>query len=57
MIFWLLTDQSENVVTQYVIAELGNTMPEDLPTVESVKKLEREQKKRLASGKQEKSEE
>jgi len=29
------------------IKELGGTMPEDLPTVESIKKLEREEVKKL----------
>jgi DNA-damage-inducible protein D len=32
--------------------EFGNPMPEDLPTVESIKIVESRQKKRLASGKQ-----
>lgn len=36
------------VVVRRAIAELGGTMPEDLPTVESIKKLERAEKKRLA---------
>jgi DNA-damage-inducible protein D len=39
------------VVVRRAIAELGGTMPEDLPTVESIKKLERAEKKRLASPK------
>ena len=29
------------------IEELGGTMPEDLPTVDSIKKLERQKKKEL----------
>lgn len=36
------------VVVRRAIAELGGTMPEDLPTAESIKKLERAEKKRLA---------
>jgi DNA-damage-inducible protein D len=36
------------VVVRRAIAELGGTMPEDLPTAESIKKLERVEKKRLA---------
>jgi len=39
------------VVVRRAIAELGGTMPEDLPTVESIKKLERAEKKRLAAPK------
>jgi DNA-damage-inducible protein D len=39
------------VVVRRAIAELGGTMPEDLPTVESIKKLERSEKKRLAAPK------
>jgi DNA-damage-inducible protein D len=35
------------VVVRRAIAELGGTMPEDLPTAESIKKLERAEKKRL----------
>jgi hypothetical protein len=33
------------------IAELGGTMPEDLPTLDIIKKLERGEKKRLGTGK------
>jgi len=36
------------------IAELGRTMPENLPTAESIKKLERAEKKRLAAPKKSK---
>ncbi len=36
------------VVVRRAIAELGGTMPEDLPTVDSIRKLEREEKKRIA---------
>jgi DNA-damage-inducible protein D len=32
------------------IQELGGTMPEDLPTAESIKKLEARRKKELGSG-------
>ncbi|CAG1010658.1 hypothetical protein ANRL4_04239 [Anaerolineae bacterium] len=39
------------VVVRRAIAELGGTMPEDLPTVDSIKKLERAEKKRLAGRK------
>ncbi|MBX3081827.1 MAG: DNA damage-inducible protein D [Anaerolineae bacterium] len=39
------------VVVRRAIAELGGTMPEDLPNVESIKKLERGEKKRLGSPK------
>jgi DNA-damage-inducible protein D len=39
------------VVVRRAIAELGGTMPEDLPTEESIKKLERAEKKRLAAPK------
>lgn len=35
------------VVVRRAISELGGTMPEDLPTVESIKKLERAEKKKL----------
>jgi DNA-damage-inducible protein D len=40
------------VVVRRAIAELGGTMPENLPTVESIKKLERAEKKRLAPPKE-----
>src|SRR5258708_14151295 len=36
------------VVVRRAIAELGGTMPEDLPTPDSIKKIERAEKKRLA---------
>ena len=39
------------VVVRRAIQELGGTMPEDLPTANSIKKLEREEKKRLKSTK------
>jgi DNA-damage-inducible protein D len=39
------------VVVRRAIAELGGTMPEDLPTADSIKKLERAQKKRLSQPK------
>jgi len=39
------------VVVRKAIQELGGTMPEDLPTAESIKKLERAEKKRLTDGK------
>ena len=39
------------VVVRKAIQELGGTMPEDLPTAESIKKLERAEKKRLGGGK------
>lgn len=39
------------VVVRRAIAELGGTMPEDLPTAESIKKLERAEKKRIAAPK------
>lgn len=42
------------VVVRRAIAELGGTMPEDLPTAESIKKLERAEKKRLAAPKKSK---
>jgi DNA-damage-inducible protein D len=45
------------VVVRRAIAELGGTMPEDLPTADSIKKLERAEKKRLESGKQKNSDE
>lgn len=45
------------VIVRRALQDIGSTMPEDLPTVESIKKLERGQKKRLASGKQEKNNE
>jgi len=37
-------------VVRAAIQELGGTMPEDLPTPDSITKFERAQKKRLASG-------
>jgi DNA-damage-inducible protein D len=39
------------VVVRRAIAEVGGTMPEDLPTAESIKKLEHAEKKRLATPK------
>jgi DNA-damage-inducible protein D len=45
------------VVVRRAMKELGNTMPEDLPTEDSIKKLERAQKRRLESGKQNPSDE
>lgn len=39
------------VVVRRAIAELGGTMPENSPTVESIKKLERAEKKRLSAPK------
>ncbi len=39
------------VVARRAIAELGGTMPEDLPTADSIKKLERAEKKRLTAPK------
>jgi DNA-damage-inducible protein D len=39
------------VVVRRAIAELGGTMPEDLPNADSIKKLERVEKKRLAAPK------
>lgn len=37
-------------VVRRAIAELGGTMPENLPTADSIKKLERAEKKRLSAG-------
>jgi DNA-damage-inducible protein D len=39
------------VVVRRAIAELGGTMPEDLPTAASIRKLKRAEKKRLAAPK------
>lgn len=39
------------VVVRRAIAELGGTMPEDLPSADSIKKLERAEKKRLSASK------
>lgn len=39
------------LVVRRAIAELGGTMPEDLPNADSIKKLERAEKKRLAAPK------
>jgi len=36
------------VIVRRAIAELGGTMPEDLPNVDSIKKLERAEKKQLS---------
>jgi DNA-damage-inducible protein D len=44
------------VVVRRAIQELGGTMPENLPTADSIKKLERENKKRLKSTKPNSSE-
>lgn len=41
------------IIVRRAIAELGGTMPEDLPTLDSIKKLERSEKKRLAKPKEE----
>jgi len=38
-------------VVRRAIAELGGTMPEDLPSANSIKKLERAEKKRLVAPK------
>lgn len=42
------------VVVRQAIAELGGTMPEDLPTADSIKKLETAEKKRLTAPKSKK---
>ncbi len=39
------------VVVRRAIAELGGTMPEDLPTTKNIKKLKHTEKKRLATPK------
>jgi DNA-damage-inducible protein D len=39
------------VVDRRAIAELGGTMPKDMPTADSIKKLERAEKKRLTASK------
>jgi DNA-damage-inducible protein D len=39
------------LVVRHAIEELGGTMPEDLPSVDSIKKLERAEKKRLPAPK------
>lgn len=39
------------VIVRRAISELGGTMPEDLPVVDSIKKLERAEKKRLSAPK------
>jgi DNA-damage-inducible protein D len=39
------------IVVRKAIEELGGTMPEDLPAADSIKKLERAEKKRLEPGK------
>lgn len=39
------------IVVRKAITELGGTMPEDLPTADSIKKYERAEKKRLAAPK------
>ncbi|MEP7285520.1 MAG: DNA damage-inducible protein D [Chloroflexota bacterium] len=43
-------------VVRRAIQELGGTMPEDLPTADSIKKLKSEEKKRLNAPKQQQSE-
>ena len=45
------------VVVRRAISELGGTMPEDLPTADSIKKLESAEKKRLAAPKKPKNDE
>ena len=45
------------VVVRRAIAELGGTMPEDLPTAESIRKLENAEKKRLTAPKKKKGSE
>ena len=40
------------IIVRRALQDFGNTMPEDLPTADSIKKLERQKKKRLGSGKQ-----
>jgi DNA-damage-inducible protein D len=44
------------VIVRRALQEFGNTMPEDLPTAESIKKLEHSEKKRLKSSKPDTSE-
>jgi len=44
------------IMVRQAIAGFGGTMPEDLPTADSIKKLERENKKRLKSTKPNSSE-
>jgi DNA-damage-inducible protein D len=44
------------LVVRRAIQELGGTMPEDLPTADSIKKLEQNEKKRLKSSKLDTSE-
>lgn len=44
------------LVVRRAIEELGGTMPENLPTVDSIKKLERSQKKRLTPPKKDSDE-
>ncbi len=56
MITFLISRSSEKrglagVVVRRAIAELGGTMPEDLPSADSIKKLERAEKKRLVAPK------
>ena len=45
------------IVVRHAIQELGGTMPENLPTAESIQKIEREQRKRLNTPKPPKDEE
>lgn len=49
--FVLKLTAAEFAVSRRAIAELGGTMPEDLPTADSIKKLESAEKKRLAAPK------
>lgn len=44
------THQNVGRKVRQTIKELGGTMPEDLPTVDSVKKLERQKRKQLNNG-------
>jgi DNA-damage-inducible protein D len=44
------------VIVRRAIEEMGGTMPENLPTAESIKTLERDEKKRLAASKKDKAE-
>lgn len=44
------------VMVRRVMQDMDSTMPEDLPTPDSIKKLEREKKKQLKAGKKQESE-
>lgn len=46
-----LTHQEVGAKVRQTIKELGGTMPEDLPTVESIKKVETRQRKKLGKAK------